>query len=217
MTALEGADVLALLASARRAVFFLEHLSGAEDKMSSTDSKITKIQTHFKTLSSVAPALNTASDELSKAIRSLDQSLKKLNVGLSVWVSFADHTDEPGDGSYNLEQIGYTKVSGEWGLALRHIWGHEAFDSHSQEGPWLFTDAPRDMRIRSIDKIPEVVEQLGNEAIQTTKKMQQRTIEVRDLASAIEQIGNSQPDPKSLTSYQGALAAIIGTTKAGDK
>jgi len=188
--------------------------------MSSTDSKIAKIQAHFQTLSAVAPTLNSASDELSKAIHSLDQALKKLNVGLTVWVTFADRTANPGDGSYNAEQIGYTKLNGEWGLALRHVWGDETFDAHNEDGPWLFSDAPRDMRLRSTDKIPDVIEKLGKEAVNTTKAMQQKTLEVRDLASAIGQIANSpQSGPKTAAFFQSALTAITdaGAKKEGSK
>ena len=103
--------------------------------MASSDSKIAQIQTHFQTLSSVAPTLNAASDELTKAVGYLDVTLKKLNVGISVWVTFADLTGYPDDGDYDLEQIGYTKLNGEWGLALRHIWGNHATDDYHCEGP----------------------------------------------------------------------------------
>ena len=193
--------------------------------MSSTDSKTAKIQAHFKNLASIAPVLNTASDELTKAIRGLDQALKKLNIGLSVWVTFAERTEDPGDGQYNLEQIGYTKLNGEWGLALRHIWGHERYDAHNEDGPWLFSDAPRDMRLRSTDKIPEVIESLGNEAVKTTKAMQRKSLEVRELAGAIEQISTSaQPTiPKALseaalkTLRAGGLANTLTPFKEGSK
>src|SRR5260370_29189378 len=109
--------------------------------MSSTDSKIQKIQTNFQALSAVASSLNTASDEFTRVVGALDEALKKLNIGLTVWVSFADRC--PHDPSYyDVDQIGYHKVGSKWGIALRHIWGEEPFDNHEEEGPWLFSDAP---------------------------------------------------------------------------
>ena len=63
--------------------------------MTSSDSKIEKIQTHFKALSSVAPTLNAASDELTKAVAVLDENLKKLNVGLTAWVTFRSRAVHP--------------------------------------------------------------------------------------------------------------------------
>ncbi len=153
--------------------------------MTSSDSKITKIQTHFKALSEASPSLNAASDELTKSVALLDDSLKKLNIGLAVWVTFLDHdVDERGD-RYDVDQIGYCKVNGTWGIALRHIWGQEASDWHNEEGPWLFNDASREMRLYSVDKIPEVIEALARDALNTTKKIQEKAKEVRELATAI--------------------------------
>jgi len=176
--------------------------------MSSTDSKTAKIQAHFKNLTSIAPVLNAASDELTKAIRGLDQALKKLNIGLSVWVTFAVRHEDSGDDEYDLEQIGYTKLNGEWGLGLRRIWGNERFDTQYQDGPWLFSDAPRDMRLRSTDKIPDVIEELGKEAVKTTKAMQQKSLEVRELAGAIEQISTSTQPIISKALSEAALKTL---------
>lgn len=155
--------------------------------MSSTDSKVSKIQTNFQALSEVASSLNTASDELTKVVGKLDEALKKLNVGLTVWVKFADHGDPNNLSWYDCDQIGYCKVDGKWGISLRHIWGSEDWDDRNEDGPWLFNDAPREMRLRSVDKIPELIESLSKKAAETTKKIQEKTKEVGELASAIEE------------------------------
>lgn len=75
--------------------------------MSSSDSKIAKIQENFQALSTVASSLNTASDELTRVVGKLDEALKKLNVGLTVWVTFEDRSDEQHPKDYDLDQIGY--------------------------------------------------------------------------------------------------------------
>lgn len=164
--------------------------------MASSDSKIEKIQTHFQVLSSVASTLNNASDELTKAVSMLDEALKKLNIGLTVWVTFRSRAVvEP---EYDDDQIGYCKVNGKWGIALRRIWGDPVQDHYGDEGAWLFNDAPRDMRLHSVDKIPELIEALGKEASDTAQKINEKTREVSELASAIERIA-SEPKPKSLS------------------
>lgn len=157
--------------------------------MGSTDSKIAKIQTNFQALSEIAPSINSASNELTKVVGKLDEALKKLNVGLSDWVTFVDRLPHE-DMQYDVDQIGYTKVDGKWGIALRHIWGHEAYDDHQEEGPWLFGDAPREMRLRSVDKIPELIGSLSKKASDTVKKIQEKTKEVSELAAAIESAAN---------------------------
>jgi hypothetical protein len=151
--------------------------------MSSNDSQVAKIQTHFQTLSEVAFTLNSASDELTKAVGILDEALKKLNIGLMVWVDYASHDGEPWE--YDDEQIGYCKVNGKWGLSLQRLWGDNQSDNHGSEGPWLFNDAPREMRLKSVDKIPDVIERLGKEASDTAKRVEEKTKQVRELAAAI--------------------------------
>jgi hypothetical protein len=159
--------------------------------MSSDDSKIEKVQFQFQALSTVASSLNSASDELTKVVSILDEALQKLNVGLTAWVAFrVRKDDEHGSGNYDLDQIGYCKVNGKWGIALRRIWGNAEFDIDNSEGAWLFNEAPREMRLDAIDKIPELIEALSNEASEITMRVQEKTLEVRKLAGAIEQIAN---------------------------
>lgn len=162
--------------------------------MTSSDSKVAKLQTHFQALSSIASSLNTASQELTKAVAVLDEALKKLHVGLTVWVTFRSRDVEPPQ--YSQDQIGYAKVDGTWGIALRHIWGDETRDDEDQNGPWLFNDAPRNLRIHSVDMIPELIEALSKEASNTTKQIQEKTKQVLDLADVIKEI-TSEPPAKS--------------------
>jgi hypothetical protein len=156
--------------------------------MTSGDQKIAKIQTHFKTLSEIASTLNTASDELTGSICVLDEALKKLNVGLTAWVTFRDRTVD--EWRYDVDQIGYCKIDSKWGIALRRIWGDQDGGEFNETGPWPFNDGPRDMRIAAADKIPELIEALGKTAFDTTKKVQETAREVSALASAIEKIAN---------------------------
>jgi hypothetical protein len=180
-----------------------------------TDTKIAKIQTSFQALSEIAPALNTASDELTKTVSYLDEALKKLNVGLAAWVTFNARGDENEPQAYDEDQIGYSKVNGVWGIALRRIWGDPAREEYGHDGPWLFNDASREMRLQSIDKIPEVIEKLAKDALSTKKKIEEKTKEVRTLADAIVPIANTVkgiPFPetgKPITGFKEAHARIV--------
>jgi hypothetical protein len=150
-------------------------------------SKTEKVQKSFVALRSVATSLNQASDELTKVVGTLDEALKKLNIGLTVWVTFRERSDDDPD-AYDKDEIGYCKLNSKWGVALRHIWGHHGFDAHNEAGPWLFNDAPRELRIHGVDKIPELIEEIGKTAVTTTTKVQEKTQQVRELAGVIEQI-----------------------------
>jgi hypothetical protein len=166
--------------------------------MTSVDPKITKALAHFENLSTVASTLNAASDELTKVVAALDEALKKLNIGLTVWMSFRYRGDPDSTGEYDTDQIGYAKVQSSWGLALRRIWGNESFDAHNEDGPWHFSDAPREMRIAAVDRIPEFIEALSKEASDTTRRVQEKTKQVRELAVAIGQMASPSKPAKGL-------------------
>ena len=167
--------------------------------MSSNDSKNENVQIQFKVLATVASSLNTASNEFAKSVVILDESLKPLNIGLSVWVPFAfleglEHPD------YDQDEIGYSKVNGTWGLAIRSIRGREGREGEAFEhvtGPWLFNEAAREMRIHSVEKIPDVIKALIEKASETTKRIQQKTKEVRALTEAIRPVTDEIKRPSS--------------------
>jgi hypothetical protein len=182
---LSGAAFVTLPVEAGR-VFQFNAPVGRGGYMASNDSKVENIQTQFKTLAAAASSLNTASNEFAKSVAILDESLKPLNIGLSVWVPFAFAEVDPPD--YDQDEVGYSKVNGTWGLAIRSIRGREGEDFEHVTGPWLFNEAAREMRIHSVEKIPDVIKALTEKASDTTKRIQQKTREVRALAEAIRPI-----------------------------
>jgi hypothetical protein len=193
--------------------------------MTSSDSKVTKIQTHFKALSEASPSLNAASDELTKTVAILDESLKKLNVGLTAWVTFRSRDDDDAyhPERYDNDQIGYCKVNGTWGIALRRVWGDPSSDVYGGDGPWLFNDASREMRVYGVDKIPEVIEALAKEALSATKQIQEKTKQVLELASVVKEIADAPKDKKVIApGYQSPrtmkdLAALAKGVQKGMK
>ncbi len=177
--------------------------------MSLTDSKIAKIQAHFQALSSAATSLNATSDELAKVVGVLDDALRKLNIGLTVWITVSKWMEDERCGE---DQIGYAKVNGKWGIALRYIWGDHALSLDEVDGLWLFNDAPRELRLAGVDNLPQVIEALSEEAFETTKKVQEKTKEVRELANIIEKMANEPR--RAERSIKGASFVASGITPA---
>ncbi|MGH9710181.1 MAG: hypothetical protein ACRD37_06515, partial [Candidatus Acidiferrales bacterium] len=100
------------------------------------------------------------------------------------WVPFRFRGDDESS-AFDQDQIGYAKVNGKWGIALRRVWGSEDQATFNIDGPWLFNDAPRDVRLSSVDGILKVLEALFTEAVDTAKKIEQKIKAVRDLTQAV--------------------------------
>jgi hypothetical protein len=146
------------------------------------DSLAERVQSCFVQLSSVASDLNTVSDELGKSIAEIDGALKKLNLGVSVWVVIKGGEDGP---SYWSDDIGYSKIDGKWGIALRTVRGSYPEDEERVEA-WLFSDAPRPMRLAAIEKLPEMLKKLSEEAARTTEKIRNSLAEAQAVAAAVK-------------------------------
>ena len=144
-----------------------------------------KVQTSFKKLYLAAADLNTASDELGKAVTIWDSALKKLNLGIEAWVDSSG--GESGDLWWD-RGIGYAQVNDKWGLALRTREGdYREPDQLTRESEtWHFNQAPRWLRIEGVTKLPELLEALLRGAEDTTKELLEQTGQVLAMVDAVK-------------------------------
>jgi len=145
-----------------------------------------RVASYYTQLSTVAADLNAVSDELGKSIAEIDAALKKLNLGISTWVTIHGDDSSPYDDSFWNRDIGYAKVSSKWGISLRTVNGQYSDPDRAETEEWLFNDAPRSLRLEAIDKIPELLEQLSKEAVKTTKNIRARLSEAQAVAEAVK-------------------------------
>lgn len=154
---------------------------------SDADSLSAKAQSAYLGLAAVATDLNAASDELASPVSELDSTLKKLNLGIEVWVTIRGYDSLPEDTSHWSEDIGYAKVNGRWGIALRSVRGDYAQPDHDTIEAWLFNEGPRNLRLSAIGKIPELLTALTQQAIDTAKQIREKLTEVKEVAAAVKQ------------------------------
>jgi hypothetical protein len=83
-------------------------------------------------------------------VNKLDALLKKFNLGVPTWVSFEKSRSD--DGNYQ-EDIGYAKINGKWGIAIRTI-ECDFSDPDSSVAEWQFNDAPRLLRVNAVERFP---------------------------------------------------------------
>jgi hypothetical protein len=155
-----------------------------------------RAQSSYKQLSVAAKNLNTASDELGKAVSVLDSALQILNLGVSAWVRISGgRNDDTFD--WWSRDLGYTKVGNKWGLALKEVNGNMIPPEEESAEVWLFNEAPRWMRAEAVGKIPDLLEALVKQAEDTTKKIKEKTTQVHELAAAMSKVAEAQHGEES--------------------
>jgi len=155
------------------------------------------VSASFLELSSAAQALNAISDELGRAIADIDDNLKKMNLGITAWVAvkkFGGRNET--DQSYKIEELGYAKINGKWGTALRSRsgdGGHPEYDEVVDT--WIFNEAPRGLRLKAIRRLPELLKKLSDDANQLTKELQEKLGDAQAVAAAIQEATSGPKSP----------------------
>lgn len=151
---------------------------------SEQNSLTERVESSYRKLSSAASELNSVSDELGKCVSEMDASLKKLNLGVAIWVMIRGNQD---DTSFWSEQLGYQKVSGKWGIALRTLSGFHGNEDDTKDEWWLFNDAPRSLRLSAIEKIPELLEKLSDEASRVAGQISKSLADVKEVTAVLSE------------------------------
>jgi methyl-accepting chemotaxis protein len=148
----------------------------------------------YSKLAAVAKELNCASDELGKTVAEFDEALKKLNLGVTVWVKLTVRGPEPQNDFWEeSDELGYAKIKGKWGIAIRTV--SEDIQNHKQlsEEQWLFHDAPRALRLAAIDKFAELLDALTTKATKTKDEIRQRLSSAQAVAEAVTKASGRIP------------------------
>jgi hypothetical protein len=145
------------------------------------------VKSSFLELTAAAETLNQVSDALGKAVSDIDETLRKLNLGITAWVRISySGPDYPDDSYYSIAEIGYAKIASKWGVALKTRSGDERFPEE-QEGVevWLFNEAPRSLRLKAIEKIPDLLRKLSQEATEMAKALEAKVHDAQAVSLAI--------------------------------
>lgn len=143
-----------------------------------------RVRSSYQKLLGAATELNSASDRFSKLVAEIDATLKPLNIGITSWVKIGSGWGSEHSSGY--DQVGYTKVGGKWCIALSSV--EEFVDGRDDDcDVWAFGDGPRRLRLRAIDYLPDLLDELAKEAVDETKKLTARTDDLQQLLSALKE------------------------------
>jgi hypothetical protein len=145
----------------------------------------------IKQLTQTATKLNSASDRFNDVVQKLDGALKSLHLGIAAWFKFNETSDD--DMNWETFQVGYDKLDGKWGLAVRKSWGNENWPEDATSNTWLFADAPRDLRIKAVHHIPALLQELNAAALRFTDELVEKTTQADELAEALEALNPKAP------------------------
>jgi hypothetical protein len=144
-----------------------------------------RISSSIQRLALTTKELNKASDEFGRYAVAVDEGLRKLNIGIEAWFVLRESINPDGSGDFRDEFVGYARMNGTWGLALKVVKGNKNFPEDWRTERWVFNEGPRSMRISAIDKLPELLEELRTKAEKVTRKLQTTTARAEKIAEAV--------------------------------
>jgi hypothetical protein len=125
---------------------------------------------------------------------------------------------ENGENWWFLE-LGYAKVARAWGIAIRERAGCYLDESESGE-TWLFANAPRIHRVAAVDKLPDLLAKLIEDASETAKKLREKMTAAKEVVAAFGEptkpkAKENPPANQASTAHQASNAGAALTRAIG--
>jgi hypothetical protein len=145
------------------------------------------VESTLKKLASVSQSLNQASDLVTSRIAEVETALREYKLGVEAWADIRRWYDEGQytDGSWyrlgRTQRLAYGKKDGKWGLLTYII----AEESDEYEEFAFLREAPRDVRLAAIDKLPELLEALVEKAVQTAQEATKKAEKAGQIAAGL--------------------------------
>ena len=151
------------------------------------DSLVERSTERLPSLAVHAAKLNETSKILAEVVERIDDALQRLNLGVTAWVPVRQvNNAERGGSEFLSEALGYSRLGRSWGLVLKKSEGDLADDDPQME-QWPFNEAPRNLRIRAVKKIPDLLAALDRQAKVVTEEIILSINETVPLVKAIEE------------------------------
>lgn len=162
----------------------------AAEQVVSSLSSVAMIE-HLSRLSTAAQTLNELSDQLTKEVTDIETALNRLNLGIWAYVN-AVTLDSSDDGTYTHGlQLIYGKSSGKWGFLVDEFREDVRNPDQGERETWPFKDAPREFRIKVVDKIPALLEALVKRSSEVASEITKKVRFAQELALTVNLNGPS--------------------------
>jgi len=148
-------------------------------------AKSSQLQASFQNLAESANILNKESDKFSAAVGLLDEALNRLSPGVSAWVKVSSTSDENEPWMFYEERLGFSKTNNRWGLSLSRVLVDSNNGEEETKDLWLFNDAPRNLRLRAVDHVPDLITSLARETERTAREIAAGAEIARELLQSV--------------------------------
>lgn len=165
-------------------------------------------------LGASAQRLNNGSDQLNEMIASIDDLLGRLMIGLDYVHPrpLAEHVSFEGNtAKRNIEiaYVGYLKVNRGYHLAIKTVKVMESKVAYATESPGdvvALLQAPRRLRYRAVEQLPELVTGLAEQVEDMVGAMDRRCQIASGLLQHLEQIAGPRDHQKVLKAADSATS-----------
>lgn len=165
-------------------------------------------------LGNSARRLNDSSDQLNRSLAAIDGLLGRLMIGLDYVHPrpLAEHVtfDHAGKRVIELCYVGYFRVKGDYHLAIKTVKVLESKLQMATQTPGeikALLEAPRQLRYRAVDLLPEVVAGLAEQVDDMLANMDRRRQIAEGLVAHLEQIaGGPLPEADVAQAAQSATS-----------
>jgi hypothetical protein len=153
-----------------------------------TVSPSERIAAAYQALSKSAKSVNQATEELAKPVSAVENALRLLNLGVACWVKAGEGSSE--DGNFWNRQLGYALIERHWRLAIKTIEGNEMYPDREVVEEWAFNEAPLYLRLKVVDKLPDLLEAMVGAADATARRLREKAVPVQEQAAALNAVIN---------------------------
>jgi|GEM_PF-5891890 len=157
------------------------------------------LRQHIMKIKEIAPKLNAVMDSANKSVAELEATLRSCGIGIEVRMYFDCSADELTD-----YFVGYQRSKSGRGFCfvidevrvIERSESHEVPDTTEIVDSWDWQDAPRDLRLKSLKEITEIVSEISNDAEELLQKSSASVESLNLLKESL--LGNSVPQPEIL-------------------
>jgi len=145
-----------------------------------------EVEVALKHIETVSNTLNQSSDLLSQKIVEIESALNHYKLGIWAWLEkplfYRLESDGNGVDVEVSYHFGYGKIRDKWGLLI-----HERPDYDPEIlSPLFLKDAPRDIRVRAVERIPELLKCVTDKAAEFSREIMKKTELAEQIAASLK-------------------------------